>query len=159
VCPSCRLVYEDVANDLAVLALAPVEAAEVGNTPYVADTHRVPPNIQVGQHIQFCGYARINRVDGAAGEINSTVLPLIGKISNFDDTHFSVVVEREKYRWHGDCLLRPEQKFLGGMSGGPALLLDDPSFPLIGVVSEGNDDFGIVYFRRVSLVAWPALLS
>jgi hypothetical protein len=113
----------------------------------------------VGQQIQFCGYARINRVDGEAGEVNSTVLPLIAEISNCDDTHFSVVIEREKYRWHGDCLLRPDQKFLGGMSGGPALLLDDPNFPVIGVVSEGHDDFGIVYFRPISLVPWQALLS
>jgi Trypsin-like peptidase domain len=148
-CPSCRLVYDDVANDLAVLAIAPTEVADVGSTPYVTNEYWPRPLLKPGQHIQFCGYARINRLDGEAGEVNSTVLPLIAEINSCDDTHFSVVVEREKYRWNGDCLLRPDQKFLGGMSGGPALLLNDPGFPLIG----------IVYFRRTSLVPWLALLS
>ena len=159
ICPSCRLVHDDVVNDLAVLAIAPAEVAELGSTPYVIDEHWSPPLLKVGQQIQFCGYARINRVDGDAGEVNSTVLPLIAEISNCDDAHFSVVIEREKYRWAGDCLLRPDQKFLGGMSGGPALLLDDPGFPLIGVVSEGHDDFGIVSFRPISLVPWHSFVS
>lgn len=159
VCPSCRLLHDDTVNDLAVLAIAPAEVAEVGSTPYVIDASRPLPLPKVGQQIQFCGYARINRVDGDAGEVNSTVLPLIAEISNCGDNHFSAVVEREKYRWAGECLLRPDQKFLGGMSGGPVLLLDDPNLPLVGVVSEGHDEFGIIYFRPVSLVPWHSLLG
>jgi hypothetical protein len=159
VCPLCRMVHDDMVNDLAVLAIASAEVAEVGSRPCVRDEDWSPPSLKVGQQIQFCGYARINRTDGDAGEVNSTVLPLTAKISNCDDTHFSVAIERDKYRWDGDCLLQPDQKFLGGMSGGPALLLDDPAFPLIGIVSEGHDDFGIVSFRPISLVPWRSLLS
>jgi len=152
--PFARLAYEDATTDIAVLAIAPSEVAAVGGTPYIATDGWPPAPPKVGQQIQFCGYARINRVDGEAGTIDSTVLPLIAKVSNSSDRHFSVHIERDQYRWEGECLLKPHQAFLGGMSGGPALLLADPGYPLIGIVCEGSEAFEIVYFRPLSLVPW-----
>src|ERR1700722_18749393 len=150
--PLMRLAYADTTTDIAVIAIAPYEVAAIGRVAYVATDGWPPLPPRVGQHIQFCGFARINRVDGEAGTINSTVLPLTAEVSNSDDERFSVRIERDQYRWDGECLLKPNQAFLGGMSSGPVLLLNDPNFPLVGIVSEGNDAFDVVYFRPLSLV-------
>ena len=77
-------------------------------------------------------------MDGEEGTINSTVLPSTVEVSNSNYTSFSARIERDQFRWDSECLLEPDQDFLGGMSGGPVLLLNDPSFPLIGIVPEGN---------------------
>jgi hypothetical protein len=157
VCPQCRLALDDTINDIAIIRIEPPEVAEVGRTPYVVDDWPLP-SPKVGQQIQFCGYARINRVDGDSGQIDSTVLPLIADVSNASESHFSVRIERDKYRWQGERLLQSDQAFLGGMSGGPALLLNDPSFPLVGIVSEGNESWDIVYFRSLATVPWNQLI-
>lgn len=157
--PLCRLAYVDARADVAVIAIAPHEAAAVGPHPYVASDAWPPASPLVGKQIQFCGYARINRVDHEQGTIDSTVLPLTAEVHNSTPERFSVHIERHKYRWDGECLLKPDQGFLGGMSGGPALLLDDPNFPLIGIVCEGNDAFDLVYFTPMSLVPWQQLIA
>jgi hypothetical protein len=156
-CPDCRMVYEDAVNDLAVLWLRPGEVRLVGQTPFIARDDWPPLSPKVGNTVQFCGYARINRVDGAAGQIDSTVLPLIATVANSSEHHFSVRIPREDYRWDGRCLLRPDQAFLGGMSGGPALVLDDPRYPLAGIVSQGHDQYDIVRFSCLSGVPWREL--
>lgn len=157
--PLHRLAYADTKADVAVIAIAPHEAAAVGSNPYIAPDDWSPTAPAVGQQIQFCGYARINRVDGVQGTIDSTVLPLTAEIHNSTPERFSVHIERHKYRWDGECLLKPDQAFLGGMSGGPALLLNDPRYPLIGIVCEGNDAFDLVYFSPLSLVPWQRLVA
>lgn len=157
--PFSRLAYTDATTDIAVIAIAPAEVPAIGSTPYIATDGWPPPPPQIGQQIQFCGYVRINRIDGEAGTIESTVLPLTAEVSNSSDEHFSVHIPRDKYRWAGECLLKPHQAFLGGMSGGPALLLNDPGFPLIGIVCEGSEMFDLVYFRPLSIVPWVQLIA
>jgi hypothetical protein len=85
-------------------------------------------------------------------------LPLTAEVSNSSREQFSARIERDTYRWDGECLLKPHQAFLGGMSGGPVLLLNDPDFPLIGIVSQGIEAFDLVNFRPLSLVPWGQLI-
>ena len=134
-------------------------SVEISNSQHVRCRRMATIVAQVGQRIQFCGFARINRGDGEAGAIDTTVLPLTALVENSSNKHFSVSIERYQYRWSGECLLKRHQSFLGGMSGGPALLLNDPTFPLVGMVCEGNEAFDLVYFRPLSLVPWAALVA
>jgi len=153
-CPFHSLAYHNKSDDLAIMEIQPWQVQEVGSTPFVAEPNWPPPSPLRGQLVQFCGYARINRKDGEAGLIDSTVLPLVGVVSASSESHFAIRIEREKYRWDGDCLLPPNESFLGGMSGGPAMLLTKTDANLVGIVSEGSEAFDIVRFTPLSRVPW-----
>ena len=145
---------------MAVLAINDDEVKNLGTgAPFVASETwpGAPPD--VGTLVAFGGYAKINRVNGESGTINSTFLPLIAYVANTSTTHFSVRFERDHYRWEGECLLKSGQAFLGGMSGSPVLLLNDPQFPLVGLVSSGNEHFDVVSLSPLSLVPWRSLLA
>jgi hypothetical protein len=86
-----RIVYEDSSADVAVLAINDDEVKSLGSSaPFVASETwpAAPPD--VGALVAFGGYAKINRVNGESGTINSTFLPLIAYVANASTTHFSV---------------------------------------------------------------------
>src|SRR3954464_4997083 len=72
--PWARLVHQDTANDLAVLAIDEKDVPSIGCTPYEPVGSWPPDCPQDHDFVHLCGFAGANRLNGLAGTIENVSL-------------------------------------------------------------------------------------
>src|SRR5262249_21389089 len=95
-----------------------------------------PPVPKVGQLVLVGGYPKSLRDEALApGWIGAGPYSAIFRVTLADDTKFKCSIERRDLIGF-DGPLPEAGTDMGGLSGGPVLLVDTLSFPLVGVVTD-----------------------
>lgn len=149
--PNDRLAWKDEGNDIAFLRLLPGEAARVGIAPCEAMFGWPPPHAEAGTYLLLSGYPRIERLRANDDEFEfgafSTLLQVTASHENY------VVCQFQREHWISEGRdLPPAGTDLCGMSGGPALLVKNLAYPLVGLISEFSRDFELLYVKTLSHV-------
>jgi hypothetical protein len=150
--PIRRFVHRDKSNDIAILALRPGEAERIVERVYRPIQGWPPPPPAVGRYAHLIGFPHIMRQNGDHGTIESTSLSLSVEIGAAHATYFSAPIEHHRLEPSPGYILPAPGAFLGGMSGGPALLLDENPVPIVGLVAELNPAFDLVRISNLASV-------
>jgi len=153
--PLRRVVFSDPHNDLALLAIDSSEVGEIGKTPYrpVGEWPTAPP--KEGAFVQLTGFAKANRINGDSGRVENFSLHMAGYVMPQHSGNFGVRIERDGIPTENVDLAVPPGKSLGGMSGGPVMLLGPEPLPLLGVISEMSGMMDTVFVSSVTHLRIP----
>lgn len=147
--PQGRVAWRDDKRDIIFLELSSSEAQSTGLVASTPTGGWPPPRAQEGDFVVVSGYPASGRrrLDGDLLEFRS--LSFVLSVTAVHDDYFVCQFQREFWVPDGDVVLPPSSE-IGGMSGGPALLLGKLSYPIVGVVSEHNASFELM---RISVLA------
>jgi hypothetical protein len=147
-----RETYCDNVADACLIALAATEYPLL-NVPALSTMAGWPPPVpHEGAYVALCGYPAIVRERPSAKKVGFNALSAIFRVTQASERHCSCQWEREEWL-HFDGPPPPDPSpDLGGMSGGPVLLMGGIGFPLVGVISEFHASFEIL---RVGLFRPP----
>lgn len=134
--PSERLVWTDLDGDLAFLRVDSEDVDRIGVLPCEALRGWPPPKPMADDSLVVAGYPGSERrhVDSESVEFGSCAALL--SVTSVSDKHVSCQFERDRWMSTEGTDLPPVGADLAGMSGGPAFLVQDVSYPLVGVVAE-----------------------
>jgi hypothetical protein len=149
--PDERLAWKDERNDIAFLRLSSGEAHQIGIQPCEPLFGWPPPHAEAGSYLLLSGYPGIERVRPADDEFDfgafSTLLQVTASRENY------VVCQFQREHWISEGRdIPPPGTNLGGMSGGPALLVNNLAYPLIGLISEFSAGYELLYVKTLSHV-------
>jgi hypothetical protein len=149
--PIDRLAWKDEQNDIAFLRLISGEAQRVGVQPSEPLFGWPPPHPESGSYLLLSGYPGIERRRPADDEFDfgafSTMLQVTASHENY------IVCQFQREHWISEGRdVPPPGTDLGGMSGGPALLVKNLAYPLIGLISEFSRDYELLYVKTLSHV-------
>lgn len=148
-----REVIRDPLADCCLIELASVEAP-LTRLPFLsAPAGWPPPRPKEGDFLAVCGYPEFIRRRPAQSEVEFNSLAAVFRVTQAGERHCSCVWERDEFLTFGPVGAPPQGTELGGMSGGPVLLMGGIAFPLVGVVSEFQSTFEIL---RIGLFQPPA---
>jgi hypothetical protein len=135
--PLVRVAKRSIENDIVLLRLSSGEVARIGACYTSEPRGWPPPQPKEGQLVLVAGYPKILReVDLEANWIGSGPYSALFKVTNTGPGYFNCQVEqRDLVSFDGNSLPSPDIE-IGGLSGGPVLLDQKLSYPLVGVISQ-----------------------
>jgi len=134
--PTSRIAWRDKEQDIVLLELGTEEAANIGPCIISEPSEWPPPVPKVGQPVLVGGYPKSLRDEALApGWIGSGPYSAIFRVTVADDARFKCAIERRDLISF-DGPLPEAGTDMGGLSGGPVLLVDTLSFPVVGVVTD-----------------------
>lgn len=153
-CPS-RIAWTCETRDLLFLRLSEEEAkAACGTSSYVVSAMSGwPPQApKVGQHVLVSGYPRALRETDPAGWIGAGPYSAMLPVVSVGDGYFYCQIDQRDLISFNEGPLPDPGAFLGGLSGGPVLLVGRISYPLVGVVAESPDSFPLLRIATLDSV-------
>jgi hypothetical protein len=135
--PLPRVEWRSRENDIVLLRISDNEARNIG--PCIIATPRLwpvhPPKEE--QLVLVAGYPKGLREENAsAGWIGSGPYSAIFRVTIAEPNRCKCLVERKDLIGFEEGRLPEPGADMGGLSGGPVLLVDTLDFPLIGVVTD-----------------------
>lgn len=149
--PNDRLAWKDEQNDIAFLRLLPGEAQRVGIQRCEPLVGWPPPHPKVGSYLLMSGYPGVERLRPADDEFDFGAFSTLLQVTASRDNYVVCQFQREHWVSEGRSVPPPGTD-LGGMSGGPALLVKNLAYPLVGLISEFSRDFELLYIKTLSHV-------
>jgi hypothetical protein len=151
--PLPRIESRDDTKDTLLLRLSADEARQVGSRVASASTGWSPRTPDVGQLVLVAGYPKVLREEERdQGSIGLDPLSAMFSVTRTGDGYFICQIERKNLVTFNDEAPLPDEKMdMGGLSGGPALLVGE-TYPVIGVISEYQMDFGLLRIATLESV-------
>jgi len=149
--PISRVAWRDRQRDIVVLRITENEAQSIGPCIISAPAMWPPPVPREGQLVLVGGYPKALREERpSSGWIGAGPYSAVFKVTTVGDGYCKCVIERKDLiSFDGRPLPEPGTD-MGGISGGPVLLVDTLGYPLIGVVTDRCEitfaEFEIVQF-------------
>jgi hypothetical protein len=147
--------FADRENDIVFLAIPEVLVRDLDAVPYDPGSRWPPRRVTTDDSVFFCGLPAFLRSDEGEGEILFGNMSLVLTVSSVAEHHFVLPLEREKWEDLGRVPLPGEDVFLGGLSGAPVFVMDDLSYPLVGLISAVGESLPLLYVASLSHV--PAI--
>jgi hypothetical protein len=135
--PVSRIAWRDPARDIVLLRISDNEARDIGPC-IISEPASWPPCLpREGQFVLMAGYPKVLRDDNASfGLIGSGPWSAVFRVTLVGEGYCKCVIERKDLiSFNGGPLPEPGMD-MGGLSGGPVLLVGNPSYPLVGVITE-----------------------
>jgi hypothetical protein len=154
--PRDRIAVRDATNDVALLELREGEAAQAGRLG-CSTAGWPPPTPHPGDFILVSGYPAVIREQPTHRQVRFWALSALLEVTTTGEFHLVPQWERENMtRFGGEGPgVPPPGIELGGMSGGPVLLVRQLSYPLVGVVTDFHSGRELMRFARLSAVEIP----
>jgi len=152
--PITRVVWRDAERDVVVLRLTEREIAQIGHCIIPAPIQWPPCTPTEGQHVLLGGYPQqLREVDSSAGKIGSGPYAAMLPVVKVGEGYFMCQLEpKDLISYNGSPLPDPEVD-LGGLSGGPALLVRKLDYPVVGVITDQKNLFNGLHLLRVATLA------
>lgn len=147
--PADRVAWRDEATDVAFVRLDALDVERIGVRPCEPVLGWPPPTPAVGDSILFAGYPRTEREHPDSETIEFGCFTGLVSVTSVHDRHLICQFDRQHWISHDGGELPPLRADLGGLSGGPTMLVRNLAYPLVGVVVEHNSEFELM---RVSLL-------
>jgi len=143
--PLPRIAWRDPARDTLLLNLSADEARQVGSCIASTSMGWPPPTPEVGQLVLIAGYPKVLRAVEVQGKVKSGPMSAMFRVTETGDGYFICQIEQEELISFSEGLPIPDACMdLGGLSGGPALLVQKLAYPLVGVVSQYLGSFQLL---------------
>ncbi len=148
--PSGRILWKDESDDLVFLRLTDGEVRKIGVLPFQPVSGWPPPKPTVGSYILVAGYPGIwrNHLDWESMDFRSFSALL--RVTTVGERHLVCQFERQHWIAGNGEEIPPPGADLGGMSGAPALLVQDLAYPLVGLVSEHSSAYELMRITTLS---------
>jgi hypothetical protein len=152
--PIPRIVWRDRERDIVLLRLTENEALSIGPCVISAPPTWPPSAPQEGQLVLVAGYPKALREENpSSGWIGAGPYSAVFKVTVVGEGYCKCVIERRNLiSFDGKPLPKPGTD-MGGISGGPVLLADTLSYPLVGVVTDRCEmtfaEFEIIQFATL----------
>ena len=156
--PLSHIAWRDRARDIVLLSITEIEAGNIGPCIISAPAKWPPPAPQEGQLVLIGGYPKALREEKPlSGWIGAGPYSAVFRVTTVGDGYCKCVVERKDLiSFDGNPLPDPGTE-MGGISGGPVLLVDTLSYPLVGVVTDRCEmtlaEFEIIQFATLDGVS------
>jgi hypothetical protein len=146
--PITRIAWRDEERDIVLLKVSNEEAHNIGPCIISEPPAWPPPVPKVGQLVLVRGYPKSLREEALApGWIGAGPYSAIFRVTPADQAKLKCAIERRDLI-NFDGPLPAAGTDMGGLSGGPVLLVDTLSFPVVGIVTDRCEmalaDFEIV---------------
>lgn len=150
--PLARIVWRDNENDIVLLGISKEEASNIGPCIISVPPTWPPPVPKAGQLVLVGGYPKSLREEALApGWIGSGPYSAIFRVTLAEDCKFKCAIERrDLISFEGP--LPASGTDMGGLSGGPVLLVDTLSYPVVGIVTD-RCDMSIADFEIIEITA------
>ncbi len=148
--PRGRIVWASESDDVAFLRIENAEVNRIGIETFEPSLGWPPPAPRVGDTVLVAGFPGTQRNQPDVDAIDFGSFSGALKVTTVQDRHLMCQFERDYWIAPEGLELPPEGADLGGMSGGPALLVRDLVYPLIGVISQHNRMFEIMKITTLS---------
>jgi len=140
--PVPRVAYRDRLSDIVLLRLSADEATRLLQGAQL-ESHSVsdsmgwpPPPVQPGQLVLVSGFPAVNReMDRPSGEIRAGALSAMFRVTTVGYGYCMCQIVYKELVSAAGPLPEPGTA-MGGLSGGPVLLVADLSYPLVGIITD-----------------------
>ena len=152
--PTLETMWRDEANDVALIPISEVQAAQIGVS--VCDPIRgwPPPHPVQGRYVLLSGFPGVVRQqEGKRVFLNA--MSTLMQVTSVGHSHLVCQLEREHLVSFNENGIPPHGTDWGGMSGGPVFLVDDLVYPLVGMISEFSTDLELLRIATLSHVPFP----
>lgn len=147
--PNDRIAWKDEENDVVLFRVSLPEARQIGISVCEPVPKWPPPHPRVGAYVLTSGFPGKARAHPAADQVEFGALSTMLQVTAAGDRY--VVCQFHREHWIGDGRdIPPPGSDLGGISGGPALLVQNLVYPLVGVLSEFSTTFELLYIKTLS---------
>jgi hypothetical protein len=134
--PVPRIAWRDMKKDIVLLRINEDEARNIGPCIIAAPPKWPPPVPEVGQLVLVAGYPISLREEALSeGWIGAGPYSAIFRVTLADAGLCKCAIERRDLISFEGPLPEPGTD-MGGLSGGPVLLVDGPRFPVVGIVAD-----------------------
>jgi len=135
--PISRIAWRDCARDIVLLRISDEEARDIGRYRISKAVSWPPCLPREGQFVIMAGYPQVLREEDASlGLIRSGPWSALFQVRAVEEGRCTCVIERKDLiSFNGGPLPQPGMH-VGGLSGGPVLLVGNPSPPLVGVITD-----------------------
>jgi hypothetical protein len=147
--PGNRLAWKDEVADIAFIKIDAIDAERIGVLPYEPVLGWPPPMPTVGDFILLAGYPGSQREHPDSESIDLGCFSGLVSVISVHKHHLICQFQRQHWISHDVGELPPLRADLR-VSGGPAMLVRNLAYPLVGVVVEHNSEFELM---RISLFA------
>jgi hypothetical protein len=133
--PLPRVAWRDRQRDIVLLSISDDEARSVGPCSISIPPKWPPPLPQEGDWVIMAGYPRaLREEDSVAGRIGAGPASAVYRVTEVRPGSCVCVIERKDLiSFNGGPLPEPDAD-MGGLSGGPVLLVGNASYPLVGII-------------------------
>lgn len=135
--PIPRIAWRSDDLDIVLLRITPDEARSLG--PCIISTPPKWPPVKphAGQLVLVGGYPKaLREEDSEVGSIGAGPYSAVFKVTAVGEGCCKCIIERRDLISFDGGPLPPPGTDMGGLSGGPVLLVDALSYPLVGVVTD-----------------------
>jgi hypothetical protein len=135
--PLSRIAWRDRGRDIVLLHISENEARAIGPC-IISEPPTWPPCLpQEGQFVLMAGYPKVLREEDASlGLIRSGPWCALFRVTVVGEGYCKCLIERKDLiSFNGGPLPEPGMQ-MGGLSGGPVLLVGNLSYPLVGVITD-----------------------
>lgn len=152
--PMPRIIWRDRKRDIVVLSITDDEARAIGPCVISAPAKWPPPAPLEGQLVIVGGYPKALREEKpSVGRIGAAPYCAVFKVTVVGAGYCKCVIERKDLISFDRKPLPESGTDMGGISGGPVLLVDTLSCPLVGVVTDRCEmtfaEFEIIQFATL----------
>jgi hypothetical protein len=144
--PLSRVAWRDAKRDVVFFEMLESEVCQAcDETSLVFSPVRgwPPPRPTQGQVVLVAGYPRILREVGS-DVISSGPYSALFRVSSTGEGYFYCQIEHEDLISFDGGALPPPDADVGGLSGGPAVLMLRIDYPLVGIVTEHSQAYNIL---------------
>lgn len=142
--PINRAVEKNKAADVAFLEIDESDIPRIGVQPCQPVLGWPPFAPHAGDYLLVAGYPASERLMSADQTLDFGVCAGLLRATTARDGVVHCQFEREHWISSSGVELPPQGADLGGMSGGPVLLVRDLAYPLVGMVAEHSQMFEIM---------------
>ncbi len=153
--PIERVSYRNKNDDIASIALDGLDIGLAGITTYRPSASVWPPPLpsSIADSVLFCGVPTPLRWYPRPGEVNFGAVAVVTTVTSVHDSRFSLQFHREDWIRGGYEGAPDPGTNLGGVSGGPALLIGrGPLYPIVGLISEYSRSMDVMYVSSLGTV-------
>lgn len=135
--PLPRVAWRDGEKDVVLIRISEDEARSIGPCTISCPIAWPPPVPQEGQTVLVAGYPRGLREENASsGWIGAGPYSAVFRVTTAGPGYCKCLIERKDLiSFDGGPLPEPDAD-MGGLSGGPVLLVTDLSYPLVGIITD-----------------------
>jgi hypothetical protein len=145
-----RFTFVDRDNDIVLVSVPEALAQEMDAVPYDPGERWPPRRVTSGDVVFFCGLPAYLRSDEGDGELVFGNMSLVLSVESASEHQFVLKLERQDWVDLGRVPLPGEDVFLGGLSGAPVFVMDDLSYPLVGLISEIGQSLPLMFVKSLA---------
>ena len=150
--PRESIAWKDEDNDLVFLRLTEEERGQIGVAVCEAVRGWPPPHPSEGAYVLVSGFPAVVRKRETQQRVVFNALSTLTQVTSVGERHIVCQFTREHWVSFDMNGVPPHGTDLGGVSGGPVLLAEALSYPLVGAVSEFHPSFELLYIKTLSHV-------